>query len=300
MALAQDLASLAERTEADQFQTFEKHLDPKWIEEALTATGTATVRRRRLPAEQVVWLVIGMAMFVMRSMKEVVASLDLALPGPKEVVPSAITQARTRLGEEPVVQVFRRSGELWADRSADAHQWRGLSLYGVDGTTLRVADSPENRATFGGQSDKAKRGASGYPLVRLLALMVLRSHILRSVKVGPYTGSSEPSLARELFPEIPYNSFTIVDRGFLSPGMLVPLAKGGENRHWLTRAKSTTKWAVINHLAMHCLVPTLPFGGVGASGMGAYHGQWGFEALSHRRAVLSKPAKPDPGLLYPP
>lgn len=58
--------------------------------------------------------------------------------------------------------------------------------------------------------------------------------------------------------------------------------------------------AVINHIAMHCLVPQLPFGGVGASGMGAYHGQWGFEALSHRRAVLAKPAKPDPGLLYPP
>ena len=48
--------------------------------------------------------------------------------------------------------------------------------------------------------------------------------------------------------------------------------------------------AVINHIAMHCLVPQLPFGGIGASGMGAYHGQWGFEALSHRRAVLSKSA----------
>jgi aldehyde dehydrogenase (NAD+) len=58
--------------------------------------------------------------------------------------------------------------------------------------------------------------------------------------------------------------------------------------------------AVINHVAMHCLVPQLPFGGVGASGMGAYHGRWGFEALSHRRAVLSKPAKPDPRMLYPP
>lgn len=58
--------------------------------------------------------------------------------------------------------------------------------------------------------------------------------------------------------------------------------------------------AVINHIAMHCLVPQLPFGGVGASGMGAYHGQWGFEALSHRRAVLAKPARPDPPLLYPP
>ncbi|MGE0219854.1 aldehyde dehydrogenase family protein [Mycolicibacterium sp.] len=58
--------------------------------------------------------------------------------------------------------------------------------------------------------------------------------------------------------------------------------------------------AVINHIAMHCLVPQLPFGGVGASGMGAYHGRWGFETLSHRRAVLAKSAKPDPALLYPP
>jgi aldehyde dehydrogenase (NAD+) len=58
--------------------------------------------------------------------------------------------------------------------------------------------------------------------------------------------------------------------------------------------------AVVNHIGMHCLVPSLPFGGVGASGMGAYHGQWGFETFSHRRAVLSKSAKPDPRLVYPP
>jgi aldehyde dehydrogenase (NAD+) len=58
--------------------------------------------------------------------------------------------------------------------------------------------------------------------------------------------------------------------------------------------------AVINHIAMHCVVPQLPFGGLGASGMGAYHGRWGFEALSHRRAVLVKRTRPDPRLLYPP
>ena len=58
--------------------------------------------------------------------------------------------------------------------------------------------------------------------------------------------------------------------------------------------------AVINHVAVHCLVPSLTFGGVGASGMGAYHGRWGFEELSHRRAVLSKRAKPDPRMVYPP
>ena len=58
--------------------------------------------------------------------------------------------------------------------------------------------------------------------------------------------------------------------------------------------------AVVNHVAMHCLVPQLPFGGVGASGMGDYHGRWGFETFSHRRAVLSKTTWPDPLLIYPP
>jgi aldehyde dehydrogenase (NAD+) len=58
--------------------------------------------------------------------------------------------------------------------------------------------------------------------------------------------------------------------------------------------------AVVNHVAVHCLVPQLPFGGVGASGMGAYHGKWGFEALSHRRAVLAKSTKMDLKLMYPP
>ncbi|MEU7812845.1 aldehyde dehydrogenase family protein [Pseudonocardia sp. NPDC049154] len=65
-------------------------------------------------------------------------------------------------------------------------------------------------------------------------------------------------------------------------------------------AETSSGGVVINHLAFHCLVPQLPFGGVGASGMGAYHGEWGFQALSHRKAVLAKPAKPDPALLYPP
>lgn len=46
--------------------------------------------------------------------------------------------------------------------------------------------------------------------------------------------------------------------------------------------------------------PNLPFGGVGESGMGAYHGKWGFEALSHRRAVCTKPTWIDPFIRYPP
>jgi aldehyde dehydrogenase (NAD+) len=57
---------------------------------------------------------------------------------------------------------------------------------------------------------------------------------------------------------------------------------------------------VINQLMYHLLVPGLPFGGVGTSGTGAYHGKWGFETFSHRKAVLRKPSWPDPALAYPP
>ena len=63
-----------------------------------------------------------------------------------------------------------------------------------------------------------------------------------------------------------------------------------------TSAGGTT----INHVWMHLGVPALPFGGVGESGMGAYHGRHTFETFSHRRGVLKKPSLAEPPLLYPP
>jgi aldehyde dehydrogenase (NAD+) len=58
---------------------------------------------------------------------------------------------------------------------------------------------------------------------------------------------------------------------------------------------------VINHLVFHFATAKLPFGGVGASGMGAYHGRWGFEEFSHRKAVVTKPTRPDlSSFVYPP
>ncbi len=56
----------------------------------------------------------------------------------------------------------------------------------------------------------------------------------------------------------------------------------------------------INQTLMHLLPPDLPFGGVGDSGMGAYHGRTGFDVFSHRKSVLRKPTRPDLKMLYPP
>jgi aldehyde dehydrogenase (NAD+) len=58
---------------------------------------------------------------------------------------------------------------------------------------------------------------------------------------------------------------------------------------------------VINHLLFHFATNKLPFGGVGPSGMGAYHGKFGFEQFSHKKTVMTKPTRPDvAAFIYPP
>ena len=58
---------------------------------------------------------------------------------------------------------------------------------------------------------------------------------------------------------------------------------------------------LINHLLFHFATHKLPFGGVGPSGLGAYHGKFGFEEFSHRKSVMTKPTRPDiASFIYPP
>jgi hypothetical protein len=249
MHLAEAFATIPALAVSGSFDRFRSHIDPAWIEEALLATGTATVRRRRLPAEQVVWLVVGMALMRNESIERVVAMLDLALPSAKgdTTAKSAITQARQRLGDEPMAYLFAATADRWAHESARRHEWRGLALYGVDGTTTRVPDSPENWNAFGGQCGNGSRAGSAYPMVRILALMSLRSHLIASWQFADYA-TGETALARELWRELPDNSLIIADRNFLVADELCAINAGGSNRHWLTRAKKVTKLKHIEKL----------------------------------------------------
>jgi aldehyde dehydrogenase (NAD+) len=58
--------------------------------------------------------------------------------------------------------------------------------------------------------------------------------------------------------------------------------------------------ATVNHVMLHYAVPNLPFGGVGESGMGAYHGRASFDTFTHHKSVLKKPFAIDPSIMYPP
>jgi len=245
MRLRTSLAVVASFT-PEKFEDLRRNIDPEWIEQAIQATGTATVRHRRLPAVQVIWLVIGMALFRDRSIHDVVGKLNLALPGLRATVaPSSVVESRSRVGAEPLNWLFTRCADEWAHKSARVHEWRGLALYGVDGSTLRVADTDVNRKHFGGT--KNHRGESGYPLLRFVALMGVRSHLLASVAFGSYD-NGEHSYAKDLWPSVPDHSLTLVDKGFIAAGILIPLAREGQHRHWLTRAKKDLRSTVIEHL----------------------------------------------------
>jgi aldehyde dehydrogenase (NAD+) len=65
-------------------------------------------------------------------------------------------------------------------------------------------------------------------------------------------------------------------------------------------ARTSSGGACVNGTILHLMNPDLPFGGVGPSGMGAYHGRHSFETFSHRRSVLSRGMRFDPKLIYPP
>jgi Transposase DDE domain/Insertion element 4 transposase N-terminal len=181
-----------------------------------------------------------------RPIRDVVDHLDLALPvsDGKRVAASAVVQARARVGAAPLEWLFVRTADEWGHASAAQHRWRGLALYGVDGTTLRVPDSDENRAFFGGQPAGDGRGDAGYPQLRLVTLMALRSHTLAAASFGPY-GNDERTYAANLWPSVPNDSLTLVDRNYLAATILMPLERDGHNRHWLTRATSKTKWRVV-------------------------------------------------------
>lgn len=176
MSLQEDLEILASCV-PESVAAMRGRLPDALLREAFEVTGTATLRKRRLPAEQVVWLILGMAIMSEKSIEDVVMKLDLALPAPngKAVASSSIADARARIGPEPVQYLFEMTGSQWAAKSAAEHQWRGLSIFGIDGSTLRVHDSAETREVFGGQRCDETKGDSGYPMARVVALMALRS-----------------------------------------------------------------------------------------------------------------------------
>jgi hypothetical protein len=230
------------------------HLPVDWVDAALAANDKASIRQRRLPAQQVVWLVIALALYRQKSVKEIVDTLDLALPEITDrcITSSATTQARQRMGAEPLRWLFEHSAQQWISQDQNRFLFQGLNLLAMDGTTLRLADSAANRDHFGAQAYPNEKVAS-YPQARGVTLVMLETQLILDARFGPYK-TSETTFAHELLTSIPDDSLTIIDRGFLSAHLLCNLVQAGRNRHFLIPAKGNTRWKVIEGSADDAVV----------------------------------------------
>lgn len=245
---------LANHLEAPDWRRLGEHLPVEWIEQAIERTEATSIRHRRLPAEQVVWLMIALALYRHKSISEVLDDLGLALPDAQTpfVSKSAASQARQRVGPEPLKWLFDHSARHWSGQDRRTYIFKGLQLFAMDGTTLRTHDNDEHREHFGAQNYSSGAIAS-YPQVRGVTLTSLPTHIVHGAAFGPY-GTNEMLYAKQLIAGVPNESLTVFDKGFLSAEILCTLTRHGTDRHFIIPAKSNTKWEVIEGDESDCTV----------------------------------------------
>ncbi|MBF4227457.1 hypothetical protein EAY83_21250, partial [Vibrio anguillarum] len=158
------------------FHTFEKYaelLSPELIQQGFEQAGVATLRKCRLPLETVLWSIIGMALYRQKSVWDIATQMDIMLPNRKPLVaPSALVQARQRLGADAVKEVFKAVAQHVYETNS-FEQWAGLNLFAVDGVVWRTADTLENHQVFETQSNQHRENT--YPQIRMVCHMELTS-----------------------------------------------------------------------------------------------------------------------------
>jgi IS4 transposase len=242
MLLSQALNTVHKFT-PKEFSALSDLLSPELIDECLADTGTVTLRKRRLPMEMMVWAVAGMTLFRSLSMNQLVSHLDILLPGKRPfVVPSAVVQARQRLGANVIRRVFEKTRQLWFEKTPLSH-WNGLTLMAIDGTLWRTPDTPENDAAFGRTANASSR--SEWPQVRMVCQMEVTSHLLTGTAFGSVSAISEVDLAAQLAEQTPEHTLTLMDKGFYALGLLHHWQSSGEEKHWLIPLKKEAQYQVI-------------------------------------------------------
>tara|TARA_B100000508_G_scaffold52272_1_gene40534 strand:- start:11 stop:1342 length:1332 start_codon:yes stop_codon:yes gene_type:complete len=234
MQFQQDLLDLGDLFNFSDLSSFTQNIPVEWVESALRLSSSATIRRRRLPSDQVLWLVLGMAMFRNEPVHEVARRLNICAQGLASdnlLARSGVTNARKRLGFEPIEWLFRQTGTHWGNERYPEDEWHGLRVMAVDGALFRTQDTPELRDHFGSGNTSTNR-QTPFPMLRLVALMNVRSHIMLDAQISPYRRGEIP-LAESFLSSIPENSVTLFDKGFWSANLMLALNQNASNRHWL-------------------------------------------------------------------
>ena len=209
------------------------------IRAALAATKRESVRQRDLPGHVTVYYVIALALYMQSSYREVLRCLLEGiqwLAGPAASVSvtgsSGISQARTRLGWEPVRHLHDEVVKPIAVAATKGAWYRSWRLVSIDGSTLDVADEKGNDEAFGRPG--AVRGKSAFPQIRFVSLVENGTHVLFGSRMADYA-TSEIALAKTILSNLSKGMLCLADRGFFGFEMWKQAAATGADLLWRVR-----------------------------------------------------------------
>lgn len=206
------------------------------VREVLWQTGRQSVRERDLPAHVVVYHVMALALYMRSSAREVLRCLLEGVqwmldPSVKVKVvgDSGISQARSRLGAEPMERLYRDVAEPVAVDSTKGAWYRTWRLVTLDGSTLDVADTAENDQAFG--RAESGRGTSAFPKLRFVALLENGTHVLWGARMDRYD-TGEVTLADSVAESLRPGMLCLADRLFFSYKLWKKAAGTGADLLW--------------------------------------------------------------------
>jgi hypothetical protein len=213
------------------------------VEAAIEASGTREQRRRRLPTHLVVTLVVAMGLWANASLRHVLAEVvagwrerPAGRRGPWQLPSTAaIVQARQRAGARLLWKLFQTVAGPVATPATPGAFLGGLRLMAVDGTTLDLADTPENERAFGRPTTARGSQRSAFPQLRVVALIETGTHLICDAVLRPCRHSEVPAALR-LLRSLGPGMLLLWDRGFHAYAMVRgTLAR---EAHFLGRTKS--------------------------------------------------------------
>lgn len=219
-----------------------QHLPFEMVDEALTATRTTQSRLRDLPSRVVVYLVLAACLFPEVGYLGVWRKLTAGLVGIATVAPTAggLSQARHRVAVAPLRWLFDLLRGPAATRRGPGTRWRGLLVCAIDGTTLTVPDNPRVLARFTKQ--RGNHGGTGYPQVRLVALLACGTRTVIDAVFGPTT-TGETTYTPQLLRSLQAGMILLGDRNFGAQGLIGDIAATGADV--LIRLKNDRKMPIL-------------------------------------------------------
>lgn len=217
------------------------------VDDAIAVTGRGAKRSDgKLPPHVMVYFTMAMALFADEDYEEVATRLTETLAswgswddGGSVPTSGGITQARQRLGSEPLKQLFGLVAEPVAGQLTRGAFLEGWRLMGIDGFEWDAPDTEANAAEFGYSGSGENRSA--FAKVRVVSISECGSHAMVDAEMGAIggKGSGEQSLAARLYPRLASDWLLIADRNFYSWTGWRTAAASGAQLLWRVKADLT-------------------------------------------------------------